>query len=356
MRLRANEDRGQMRVMRTVRRIATSLCASWAIAATAEPSFVPVYADNFPDPFIVQHQGEFIAYSTNYGLNLPMLTSRDLVRWTPVTTPDGKPVDGLPQLGPWAKTERTWAPEVMQIGDKWLLYYTAANPSTSTQCIGVAVAGGPKGPFVDGSPRPLVCQPSEGGTIDAYPFRDEDGKLYLYFKSDGNAVGKRSIVWGQRLSDDGMQVVGEAVPLIQDDQKWEFKLVEAPAMVKSRGRYQMFYSAAYYGWDYPKERLSRYATGYATCAGPLGPCTDAPENPVLKSLNDRRRGCLSGPGHPAIFDVGEQHYIAFHAWAATKDCRPAEEERHLYIAPLHWKNGKPEIGSSLRQPPVGERG
>ena len=74
MRLRANEDRGQMRVMRTVRRIATSLCASWAIAATAEPSFVPVYADNFPDPFIVQHQGEFIAYSTNYGLNLPMLT------------------------------------------------------------------------------------------------------------------------------------------------------------------------------------------------------------------------------------------------------------------------------------------
>ena len=175
MRLRANEDRGQMRVMRTVRRIATSLCASWAIAATAEPSFVPVYADNFPDPFIVQHQGEFIAYSTNYGLNLPMLTSRDLVRWTPVTTPDGKPVDGLPQLGPWAKTERTWAPEVMQIGDKWLLYYTAANPSTSTQCIGVAVAGGPKGPFVDGSPRPLVCQPSVGGTIDANPFSVEDG-------------------------------------------------------------------------------------------------------------------------------------------------------------------------------------
>ena len=40
----------------------------------------------------------------------------------------------------------------------------------------------------------------QGGTIDANPFRDTDGKLYLYYKSDGNAVGKTSFIWGQRLS------------------------------------------------------------------------------------------------------------------------------------------------------------
>jgi beta-xylosidase len=345
-----------MRVMRIFRRLFALLLASWAVGAAAEPSFVPVYTDNFPDPFIVQHQGEFIAYSTNYGLNLPMLTSRDLVNWTPVTGPDGKPVDGLPRLGAWARTERTWAPEVMQNGDKWLLYYTAANPRTKTQCIGVAVANGPKGPFVDSSLQPLVCQPSEGGTIDANPFRDADGKLYIYYKSDGNAVGKRSIVWGQRLSDDGLQVVGQAVPLIQDDQEWEFKLVEAPAMVQSPGGYQMFYSAAYFGWDYPKERLSRYATGYATCSGPLGPCKDAPENPILHSFNDREAGCLSGPGHPAVLKVGERHFLAFHAWAARKTCRPSEPERFLYIAPLLWHGDTPKLGPSLRADKPGERG
>ena len=337
-----------MRVKPIVHRLAAAFLAIWSVPAIAEPSFVPVYEDNFPDPFIVRHGEEFIAYSTNYGLNLPMLTSGDLVRWTPVVGSDGKPVDGLPRVGSWAKTERTWAPEVMQVDGKWLLYYTAANPSTKTQCVGVAAASDPKGPFVDSSPAPLVCQPSEGGTIDANPFRDADGKLYLYYKSDGNAVGKRSIVWGQRLSDDGMQVVGEAAPLIQDDQKWEFKLVEAPAMVKSPGGYQMFYSAAYYGWDYPKERLSRYATGYATCAGPLGPCKDAPENPILHSFNDREAGCLSGPGHPAILKVGERHFIAFHAWAANSGCRPVDQERYLYIAPLFWKESKPQIGPSLR--------
>ena len=196
----------------------------------------------------------------------------------------------------------------------------------------------------------------EGGTIDASPFRDADGKLYLYYKSDGNAVGKRSIVWGQRLSDDGQQVVGEAVPLIQDDQEWEFKLVEAPAMVKSPGGYQMFYSAAYFGWDYPRERLSRYATGYATCTGPLGPCKDAPENPILNSFNDREAGCLSGPGHPAIFKVGERHFLAFHAWAARKTCRPAEPERFLYIAPLLWQGDTPKLGPSLRPVASSERG
>lgn len=327
-------------------------------AALAEPSFVPVYKENFPDPHIIRHNDRFVAYATNYGINLPMLTSRDLVNWTPVMRSDdpGKPLDGMPQLAPWVEKDRTWAPEVMEIGGRWLLYYTARNRKRDVQCLGVAAADNPLGPFRDTSTEPLVCQYDEGGTIDANPFRDTDGKLYLYYKSDGNAVGKTSYVWGQRLSDDGLKLVGTPVRLIKDDKPWEWKLVEAPAMVRSPGGYQMFYSAAYYGWD-PKERLSRYATGYAQCAGPLGPCEDAPENPILNSFNDRQAGCLSGPGHPAVFEAGGRHFIAFHAWAATRGCRKAEEERYLYIAPLFWKDGKPQIGPSLRQRPrAGERG
>lgn len=344
--------------MRLPRLCRFAAAAFLATAAQAEPSFVPVLEDNFPDAFVLQHQGEFIAYATNDGANLPIAVSRDLVNWTILMDPanPNKKYDGLPRLGRWAKEERTWAPEVIQVGDKWLLYYTAANPKVGKQCVGVAVAGDPKGPFVDNSPQPLVCQPSEGGTIDANPFRDADGKLYIYYKSDGNAVRKPAIIWGQRLAEDGLRVVGEPVKLIQDDQAWEWKLVEAPAMVKSPGGYQMFYSAAYYGWDYPKERLSRYATGYATCAGPLGPCADAPENPILHSFNDRAAGCISGPGHPAIFTVDGRTFITFHAWAATRDCRPAEPERHLYIAPLFWTDGKPQIGRSLRRRETGERG
>ena len=83
--------------------------------------------------------------------------------------------------------------------------------------------------------------------------------------------------------------------------------------------------------------------------GPLGPCKDAPENPILHSFNDQEAGCLSGPGHTSIFQVGGRHFIAFHAWSATKGCRKADDKRFLYVAPLFWKDGKPQIGMSLRE-------
>jgi beta-xylosidase len=333
-------------------RLAAALLALLAplAASAAEPSFVPVFRDNFPDPHIVVNQSEFLAYGTNAGINLPMLSSRDLVHWAWVTRPDdpSKHLDGMPELAPWVKEGFTWAPEVMKVGGRWLLYYTANHRKRDVQCLGVAVADNPRGPFRDTSAEPLVCQFDLGGTIDADPFRDSDGKLYLYFKSDGNRIGKHTAIWGQRLADDGLSVVDAAVSLIEDDQQWEWKLVEAPTMVRSPAGYQLFYSAAFYGWD-PNERLSRYATGYATCTGPLGPCKDAPENPILHSFNDKEAGCLSGPGHTSIFNVGERYFIAFHAWEATKGCRKADDKRYLYVAPLFWKDGKPVIGPSLRE-------
>ena len=198
----------------------------------------------------------------------------------------------------------TWAPEVMKVGGKWLLYYTAAHRKRNVQCLGVAAADHPKGPFGDASAEPLVCQFDLGGTIDANPFRDADGKLYLYYKSDGNGSARRRSIWGQRLSDDGLSVVGRARRAGRGRPKWEWKLVEAPTMVLSPAGYQLFFSAAFFGWDYPKERLSRYATGYATCAGPLGPCKDAPENPHPPQLQRPGGGLPQRTRPPGIFQAG----------------------------------------------------
>ena len=330
---------------------AAALLAVFAAAsAAAQPLFEPVLKTNFPDAHIVEHNGEYIAYATNAGINLPMATSRDLISWSLVVDPakPGKRLDGMPVLAPWVKEGFTWAPEVMKVGQRWLLYYTANHRKRDVQCIGLAVADNPKGPFRDRSTNPLVCQFDLGGTIDANPFRDVDGKLYLYYKSDGNRVGKGTVIWGQRLTPDGTSVSGAPVALVKDDQNWEMKLVEAPAMVPSPKGYQLFFSAAYYGWN-DNDRLSPYATGYATCSGPLGPCVDAPDNPILYSFNDANSGCLSGPGHPSIFDAGGRSYIAFHGWAATKGCRKAKDERHLYIAPIGWNAaGKPVLGKGLR--------
>ena len=122
--------------------------ASAAPAAASEPVFVPVYEVDFPDPFVIQHQGEFLAFSTNArGLNVPVALSGNLVDWQPARDAAGKPVDAMPGLAAWVKGGRTWAPEVMKVGTRWLLYYTAHHAARNKQCIGVASAADPRGPF-----------------------------------------------------------------------------------------------------------------------------------------------------------------------------------------------------------------
>ena len=85
-----------MPVLHKTRRFAAMVFAGLSAAALAEPSFVPVYRDNFPDPHVVLNGGEFIAYATNDGINLPMLVSRDLVNWSKVTDAAGRRIDRLP--------------------------------------------------------------------------------------------------------------------------------------------------------------------------------------------------------------------------------------------------------------------
>lgn len=329
----------------------TLASASAAPAFATEPSFVPVFERNFPDPFILQHEGEFIAYATNDGPNVPMATSRDLVNWAFATDPTdpAKKRDALPTLAPWAKPGSTWAPEVMKVGVNWVLYYTAAYRKRNIQCLGAAVASDPKGPFKDDSAEPFICQKELGGTIDANPFRDKDGKFYLYFKNDGNRVGTATRLWGVELTADGLKPSGEPVDLqVNDRDAWESGVVEAPTMVLTPDGHTLFYSAGFFGWD-QRQRLSPYAMGYASCKGPLGPCAEAKTNPILHSYSDPGgAGCLSGPGHQSIFKAANGTFIAFHAWAATRSCRPHRDARYLYVAPFGWEDGRPIIAPSLR--------
>ena len=140
--------------------------------AAAEPltqdAFVPVFEEDFPDAFVLPHGSQFIAYATNNGANVPVAVSRDLTTWGFARDPaTGKVRDALPQLGAWAKTGFTWAPEVLQLGNRYLLYYTASDRGRNAQCIGVAESTDPLGPFADSRAEPIVCQTGLDGSIDA---------------------------------------------------------------------------------------------------------------------------------------------------------------------------------------------
>ena len=321
--------------------------------ADRDPPFVPVYRTNFPDPFILLYQGQFLAYATNADrdqANVQMARSTNLVDWQPVR--DGEALhDAMPDLPPWAREGWTWAPEVIRHNNAFLLYFTAKERRSGQQCVGVARATDPMGPFTSAATEPLVCQRELGGTIDPNVFRDADGQLYLYYKNDGNAIGRPTDIWVQHLSPDGLSLVGTPVALLRNDKAWEAHVIESPTMVRHDNRYILVFSANHFGWE-DNQPLSPYATGYAVCAGPVGPCTDSPRNPILHSYNNRQAGCLSGPGHPAVFSVGERQFIVFHAHGATRACRRADLGRFMYVAPLLWNGDEPQIGVSLRGPPA----
>jgi beta-xylosidase len=292
----------------------------------------PVYRENFPDPGLLEDDGIWYAYGTNgNGVNVPMLTSTDLVTWEAAG-------DALPAVGRWATAGNTWAPEVVRTSaGRYLLYYTARSTNVDLQCIGAAVADNPRGPFVDPAGKPLICQAGEGGSIDAGPYVHSDGRLYLYWKNDGNHIGAPTHLYGQALAGDGLSLTGPRVRLLTNTEPWQGQVIEAPQLVRHDDRLYLFYSANAFDSD-------AYAVGYATCATPLGRCRDAVENPILTSSP-----AAAGPGHSYLVTKGGGTWLLYHAWPpdAIGSVSPG---RQLWLDRVDWVDGKPAVRGPTAQP------
>ena len=312
-----------------VRRAAVLLCllAVAGCGGSSKPARFtnPVFRGDFPDPYVLRVGDTYWAYATNSGgRNIQSLRSRDLVHWSGLH-------DAMPALAAWTTPGKVWAPEVARVGGRYVMFYATYGTREGVQCVGRAVARAPGGPFRDTGTDAFVCQPDEGGSIDPDVFRDADGSLYLLWKNDGNCCGKATYLYSQRLSPDASRLVGRRVRLLTADQwLWEGPLVEAPTLWHEHGRYTLFFSASVYN-------SPDYAVGYATCAGPLGPCKSSPRNPILKSA------CrAAGPGHQAIVQAPDgSDWIVYHAWkAGAIDRAPG---RQLWLDRLEWKDGAPVV-------------
>jgi beta-xylosidase len=290
------------------------------------PSYTnPVYNSDFPDPHVILVNDTYYAYSTVVSpSNIQVISSKDLVDWEDLG-------DALPALPKWAliNSGYTWAPGVIQIEDTFVMYYVARDKETNKQCIGVGVSDTPEGPFTDPNEKAFICQGDLGGSIDAYPFRDGDGKLYLLWKNDGNCCGYEVALWVQELSPDGLTLVGVPIKLIVMDQAWERPLIENPAMVKNGDRYYLFYSGN--RWE-----SHEYAVGYAACETVIGPC-DKPLNKPWFQFKPP----VMGPGGEAFFNDKEGNlWMAYHAWTGTDVGYPAGK-RSLHIDLVTFEDGKP---------------
>jgi beta-xylosidase len=309
--------------------------------AVADPAPPPVAVvsslGDFPDPFVfADGRGGWLAVATNSGnRNVQMARSANLQSWQSMP-------DAMPQRASWTANlpGLVWAPEVVALGGRWLMYYTARDAASNRQCIGVAEAAQPEGPYVDPRSAPLVCQVADGGSIDPSPLQ-LGSELFLYFKNDGNCCNRPTTLWGQRLAADGLSVQGQPVALLTTAAAWEGAVIEAPTMWSRQGQLHLFYS----GGDYLS---SAYAAGHALCNGPLGPCTRSGNGPILASRNDTKPP-LIGPGHQALVQAGDQTWFAYHAWEVTAQGTRGSR-RFMYLDRVDWSGPRPTVGGPTMVP------
>ena len=288
----------------------------------------PVYSEDFPDPFIFSDEGEFFGYATNNEEgNIPVLKSIDLNNWKEIG-------DAFPKLPAWSSPNQflTWAPSLLKRDDTYILYYTVRYDEIGLQCISRAIGDSPKGPFSDQSVAPFICQSEVGGSIDPSPFVDSDGQAYLLWKNDGNSIGAPIGIWIQRLSNDGLEVIGKPTQLIEKDQEWEEPTIEGPSMLKVEEKYYLFYSAN----DWASEN---YAIGYAVCDRVIGPCKKPSTKPFYSS-----NGTALGPGgQEFVKDQNGDLWMAFHAWNSPVVGYENHGVRSLRMVPIIFSDGQPEI-------------
>ncbi len=262
----------------------------------------PIVAGDLPDPSGIfdGHQHVVAATANGWAPAMRIYTSPDLRTWSL----RGAVFNRTPA---WTKVN-IWAPELFKLqSGRWAAFYSARSRRKGDRwfCIGVAFANSATGPYRDLG-KPIRC--GKYGSIDPYPTRDGNGKLYLLFKDDGNQFKRPTHIFAQALSEDGKQVSGPSQELIRDNSPWEGKVVEGPSIVRSGQYFHMLYSGGLFGGT----KGCNYAMGVARAKSLLGPWEKYPGNPIVKSGNGWQ--C---PGHGTVYPgPGGQLITIYHAYPA----------------------------------------
>ncbi len=319
-----------------------------APGTTRRPALRIATTTNLPDPFVLAVPGGYELYASQTGLGSQIISTSFTTRFGHWSFPTHSAMARLP---PWATYGFTWAPDVVHLGDRYVMYFDSlAQPrlyynrrstgfSRFAQCIGTAVASAPGGPF-RASAKPLICDFKAHGAIDPRTFTAPGGTLYLDWKSDDNAAApapyRPTHVYAQRLSRNGLLLAGPRHLLLSGNKGWQENIVEAPDMVEVRGRFWLFYSGAWFN-------SPNYGIGFARCAGPAGPCRDLTTRGPFIGSNSQG----AGPGEESLFEQADgQWWILYSPWFFGFD---GHANRPLALAPLAFK-ARPYVaaGASAR--------
>lgn len=318
----------------------------------------PVYSPVFADPCVIEYEGKYYAYATeDYGewkpsddplenesnkKIVPILESDDLVHWyfkNAAFASLGKPSWGT--IG-----ANVWAPDVVQIGDTFVMYYALSTWGDPDPGIGIATAEHPLGPWTDQGKLFTSTEIGVNNSIDPAVFRGQDGKLYMIW---GSFRG----LYGVELTDDGLALQGgleyardnkTLVAGLDTSQAFNLATYEAPYIVYKDGYYYLFVSSG----SCCEGKSSTYHVRVGRSENPLGPYYDDQG----RDMKGENRGAIVvqasedfvGVGHNAVIqDDAGNWYILYHGYDTQEyETFGNTNRRSLLIDKLDWSGDFPE--------------
>lgn len=274
---------------------------------------------------IVKCKEEYWIFYT--GRDIRSYRSKDLIKWEtgPVVFSNAPSwvVDAVPSN---RGGHDFWAPDVIHVGDRYLLYYSVSSFGKNTSAIGLVTNPtlDPNDPRYQWTDQGMVIQSSprdDFNTIDPALFQDKDGSLWMPFGSfwGGIKMIQLDAKTGKRLAPDS-PVYALA----------HYDSIEAPFLYRHDGKYYLFVN-----WGFCcRGTNSTYEIRVGRSDQVTGPYRDREGKDLLLgggSLVLGTEGEFVGPGHAGILEEPGQFWFGYHFYNA------AQRGMSTYaIRPLHW--------------------
>jgi arabinan endo-1,5-alpha-L-arabinosidase len=135
---------------------------------------------------IMKCKEEYWVFYTGRGV--PSYRSRDLVKWERGPAVFKAAPEWIAEIVPQNRNLSYWAPDIIKLGDRYLLYYSVSSFGKMTSAIGLATNStlDPDDPAYHWTDQGFVVRTQEGdgyNAIDPSVFHDRDGSLWLTFGS-----------------------------------------------------------------------------------------------------------------------------------------------------------------------------
>ncbi|WP_046225542.1 arabinan endo-1,5-alpha-L-arabinosidase [Paenibacillus dauci] len=295
--------------------------------------------NNAHDPGILKTDQGYYIYSTDVRMGgeltpgIMVRRSQDLIHWEWV----GYALPGIPEIATeWSQAINLWAPDVVKVGDKYRMYYSASTFGSTRSMIGLMESDSPEGPWTDCG---CVVRTQEGdgpNAIDPHVVNDTEGQQWMVYGSFFGGI--HILPLDQRTGKPTIEGFGTLLAI--RDKATVDGAIEGPYIVyhPEFKKYYLFvsYDSLFKDYNVRVARADHITGPYTDIHGHV--LTDIDYRPQHEIGNKIVGGYRFGegegwiaPGHNSVLNDDGTFYIVHHA--------RGEQDKHwsyLHIRKILW--------------------